>query len=263
MKENQVRIKIVSKLHLVIPDPHAHPQFKNERADYLGKLIVDLKPDVVINLGDMFDMPSMSSYDKGTKSFQGRSYAKDLNAGREFDDRMWSIVRKAKKKLPFRVFFEGNHEYRLTRALELSPELEDTISFKDFGLEDNYDKIVRYYGNTPGVYNVDGVNYAHFFISGVKGLPISGEHLAYNLVTKQLASCTCGHIHTTDFHIRKSVEGRTMMGLVAGVYQDYDAPWAGNSNELWWKGVIVKHNVEDGSYEPQWVSLETLRKTYG
>ena len=68
-------------VHLVVPDIHAHPDHNNDRADWLGKLILDIKPDVVVNIGDMWDMPSMSSYDKGTKGFYGRSYRKDWMPG--------------------------------------------------------------------------------------------------------------------------------------------------------------------------------------
>ena len=87
-----------SNTHLVIPDSHAHPDHHNKRADWLGKLILDLKPDVVVNLGDMWDLPSMSGYDKGKKSFWGRTYKKDIEAGLEFDDRLWHPIRKAKKR---------------------------------------------------------------------------------------------------------------------------------------------------------------------
>ena len=66
--------------HLVIPDQHAHPDNNNDRFEWLGKLIVDLKPDVVINLGDMADMPSLCTYDKGTKGFEGRRYKQDVNS---------------------------------------------------------------------------------------------------------------------------------------------------------------------------------------
>lgn len=249
--------------HLIIPDPHAHPDYGNERADWLGKLILDIKPDVVINIGDMFDMPSMASYDKGTKSFQGRSYRKDLDAGLDFDERIWEPIRKAKRRLPYRVFCEGNHEYRLKRALELQPELDGMIGFKDFGLDRNYDSIIEYNGGTPGITEIDGVHYAHYFVSGVMGRPVGGEHPAYSLLTKEYGSCTCGHIHVSDYAIRSSVGGKHIMGLVAGVYQDYDSKWAGEVNKLWWRGVIVKHNVEDGHYDPQWIGIESLRKEYG
>ena len=249
--------------HLVIPDPHATPGVDNSRADYLSELINDIRPDVVINLGDMFDMPSLSSYDKGTKSFQGRTYRKDIDAGLEFDDRIWHKLRKNKRRLPRRVFCEGNHEFRAKRAVEMSPELEGTISFKDFDLNHNYDDVVEYRGSTPGVIEVDGVHYAHFLISGVKGLPISGVHTAYNLVQKQGASCTVGHLHTTDYYVSGDISGRFRHGLVSGVYQEHESQYAGGANDLWWRGVIVKRNVSDGTYDPQWISLDSLKKEYG
>jgi hypothetical protein len=252
----------MGKTHLVIPDPHAYPGFNNDRADWLGKLILDLKPDVLINLGDMFDMPSMSGYDKGKKSFQGRSFRQDLDAGLEFDERMWTPIRQAKRKLPFSVFLEGNHEYRLTKMLEMQPELEGTVGFEDFELNKNYDRVVPYEGNTPGIFEIDGISYAHYFISGVMGRPVGGEHPAHALLTKQFTSCTCGHIHVTDFCSRTNPHGHRINALVAGVYQDYDSPWAGEVNKLWWRGVIIKRNVEAGNYDPQWVSIDQLRKEY-
>lgn len=254
---------MVGKIHLVIPDPHAAPGHDNERADHIGQLIVDLKPDVVVNLGDMFSMDSMSGYDKGRKSFWGRTFKADIEAGLDFDERLWAPIRKAKKKLPYAVFCEGNHEFRLKRAIDLQPELEGTIGFENFDLDRNYDEVVQYTGNTPGTTKVDGINYAHFFISGVMGRPISGEHPAYSLLTKEFESCTCGHIHITDYAIRTTVGGKRIQGLVAGVAQDYEASYAGEVNKLWWRGVIIKREVEDGVYDPEWVSLKRLKEIYG
>lgn len=252
----------MGKTHLIIPDPHAHPEHGNERATWLGKLILDLKPDVVVNLGDMFDMPSMSGYDRGKKSFMGRAYRKDLDAGLDFDNRLWEPIKHARKRRPFRVFLEGNHEFRLKKLLDLQPELEGTVGFGDFGLNRNYDEVVEYNGNTPGYTNIDGVNYAHYFISGVMGRPIGGEHPGYSLLTKLGSSATCGHIHTTDYCVRYDINGVKRMGLLAGVFQDYDAGWAGECNKLWWRGVIIKRNVENGCYDPEWVSIERLKHEY-
>lgn len=249
--------------HLVIPDPHAHPDHKNDRADWLGKLIVDLKPDVVVNLGDMWDLPSFSGYDKGKKSFQGRSYRKDLDAGLEFDERLWAPTKKAKKKRPFRVFIEGNHEERMKRALELTPELEGTIGFKDFELDKNYDEIIQYKGQTPGIIEIDGIIYCHYSVSGVMGRPVGGEHPAYSLLTKQFKSVTCGHIHVFDHCVRTDASGNRVNGLVAGVYQDYESEWAGEVNKLWSRGVVVKRNVYQGNYDLQWISIEALKREYG
>lgn len=256
-----------TKIHLVLPDPHAHPDHNNDRADYIGKLILDLtSPGVdlsLINLGDMWDMASMAGYDKGKKSFWGKTYKKDIEAGLDFDERLFAPIRKAKRKRPFSVFCEGNHEFRLKKAIDMQPELEGTIDFKSFELDKNYDEIVEYQGNTPGIIDVDGVHYAHYFVSGVMGRPVGGEHPAYSLLTKEFVSCTCGHIHISDYAIRTTVSGKRIMGLVAGVYQDYESGWAGEVNKLWYRGAVICRNVEEGNYSPQWVSIEELKREYG
>ena len=250
-------------IHLIIPDPHSHYQHNNKRAELLGHLINDIRPDTVIQLGDSADLPSLSGYEKGRASFHGRTYLADINAHLDFSDRLWSTVKKQKKRLPYRVALEGNHEHRITKALDIQPELEGTISFDDLKLHEFYDTVVRYEGNTPGVIEVDGIFYAHFMVSGVMGRPIGGEHPAYSLLTKQHSSCTVGHTHTLDHAIRTLPNGRRIHGLVAGVYQDYHSDWAGECNKLWWRGCVIKRNVHEGSYDPQFVSLDYLEKVYG
>jgi len=253
----------MSKIHLVIPDQHAHPDYGNERADWLAQLIIDIKPDLVINIGDAADMPSLSNYDKGKRSFVGRSYRADIESHLEFQERMWAPVRSRKKRMPYRVICEGNHEHRIEKALDLSPELTGTIGFNDFAFDEYYDEIIRYNGSTPSIYEADNIHYAHYFVSGVMGRPIGGEHPAYSLITKQLVSCTAGHLHLSDQCIRTTVTGRKVMGAIVGCYQDYDSPWAGEVNKLWWRGVLVKRNVENGVYDPEWISIDQLRRAYG
>jgi hypothetical protein len=251
----------MSRTHLVIPDQHAHPDYGNERADYLARLIIDLQPDVVVNIGDAADMPSLSSYDKGKRSFVGRSYRADIDAHLEFQDRVWAPVKARKKKLPRRIILEGNHEHRIEKALDLSPELTGTIGFRDYDFESYYDDVVRYSGSTPGTIEVDGITYAHYFVSGIMGRPVSGSSPAKALIDKRHRSSTCGHSHLADW-FATSVDGDWIMGAVAGVYQDYDAPWAGETNRMWWKGVLFCDNVENGRYDPQFISLNTLKKEY-
>lgn len=248
--------------HLVIPDPHAMPGTSNRRAEWVGKLIHDLRPDTVVQLGDLFDFPSLCSYDKGKKSFQGRTYAADVAAGTDFQERMWHTCRRSKKRLPLRVSLIGNHEQRITRAIELQPELEGTISYEDLELDYFSDCVVPYAGSTPGTIELDGVTYAHFLVSGVSGRPISGEHLAYSLLAKQHASCVVGHNHTFDYCIRTTVNGRRIQGVCAGVFQEHTSNFAGESQKLWWPGVVVLDNVENGCFDLRQISMDQLKKEY-
>lgn len=247
---------------LVIPDCHAHPDHNNNRADWLAKLIIDLKPDIVVNGGDQWDFASLSSYDKGKRSFVGKSYSKDLNAGLEFQDRLWGPVRATKKKLPRRVYLIGNHEQRIDRVLDMAPELQGTVGYDNLDLESYYHDVVHYDGGLPGTIEIEGILFAHFFPTGISGRPMGGERPGNMLIMKNNTSCVAFHQHTLDWATRRNVKGKVINGLVAGCFQDYIPDWAGPVGKFWRAGVAVLRNVDDGDFDFQWISLEALRREY-
>lgn len=254
----------LGKTYIVIPDSHAHPDFHNDRADWLGELIADVKPDVLVHIGDSADLASLSTYDKGKRSFQGRNYKDDVNAHLDFQERMFAPIKKLKRKLPFSVFCIGNHEHRITRAIDLSPELDGAISMKDLCLNDWYDEVVDYSGGTPGIITMDGITFGHYFVGGIAGRPLGGIHAGYAIATKKFSSATCGHSHLFDISVHKNMEGKPVIGMVVGCYQDYDAPWAGEVSGLWDRGVVIKRNVDgSGGYDHQWIGINTLKAIYG
>ncbi len=252
----------MSKRMLIVPDQHASPEWNNDRADWLSKLTIELKPDIVVNLGDAADMSSLSSYDKGKRSFVGKSYKKDIEAHLDFQSRWWDPVKAMKKKMPYRVVLEGNHERRVETALDLSPELAGTLDFDNYQFDKYYDKVVRYFGGTPGIVEIEGIQFAHFFVTGVSGRPVSGERPAHMLLAKYGASCIQGHTHVLDYATRKSPFGKVVHGAVLGCYQDYVNGWAGNIGNMWRGGVAVLDNVEDGNFDFRWISIESMRKEY-
>lgn len=251
------------KTHLILSDAHAHPDHDNIRADYLGRLILDLKPDVVINLGDLADMASLNSHDKGPKVLAVRNYKRDVDSANEFLARTFGPIRAAKRKRPRYIAFIGNHEQRISRALSEDPRFQDTISLNDIENRRYGETIIDYEGLYPGTFDVDGVSYAHYMVSGVMGRPIGGERHASSLITKKLSSCTVGHTHIFDFHLRPKVDGSKAQALVMPCFMDYDANWAGQSGKMWSKGLVIKRNVEDGAYDIEYVSMDRLEKEYG
>ena len=102
---------------LVIGDPHAHPDYDNDRFTVLGKFIASEKPDVIVCIGDMADMPSLSSYDKGTKGFEGRRYKKDVAAVIDAQERLFAPIKKMRGYKPKLHMCLGNHEDRIDRAV--------------------------------------------------------------------------------------------------------------------------------------------------
>lgn len=251
---------------LLISDQHAHPDFHNDRADWLGAYIADAKPDIVINMGDAADMASLSDFDKGKASFHGRKYEADIDSHLDFQERLWEPMRRTKRKMPYRVVLHGNHENRLRKVIEYDPHLcgdRFGVSFRNYDFGSYYNEIVPYEGQTPGVYTCEGVSFAHYMVSGLMGRPISGEHHAHSLISKQHSSCVVAHSHTVDYAVRTDIYGNHIQGLVCGVYQDYDSPWAGVCNRLWWRGTVHLRNVEGGNFDPQFISLGALRREYG
>lgn len=209
-------------------------------------------------------MPSLCSYDKGSRAYVGRTYRQDIDSHLDAQERIWKPLKKRKKRLPRRVVLHGNHENRIARALDMSHELEGTISFRDLEFEKYYDEVVPYTGTTPGTINIDGVSYAHYFISGVMGRPIGGQHPAASLNSKLHCSATSGHLHLADWSTSTRVDGKRINGLFCGTFQEVDSTesWAGEAANLWWSGVVVKDNVEDGNYDVRFISIDSLRKEY-
>src|SRR5258705_11773738 len=64
--------------HLVIPDTQVKVGVPLDHLGWAGQYIVDKKPDVIIHIGDFADMESLSQYDVGKKSFEGKRYKKDI-----------------------------------------------------------------------------------------------------------------------------------------------------------------------------------------
>lgn len=255
--------------HLVIGDPHANPDDPNTRFDWLGRAIMDIRPDVVVCLGDFGDMPSLSSYDKGKKSFEGRRFELDVAAVIEAQQRMFEPLRefnirqkKNKEKLykPRLVMCGGNHdEDRIERLVNLHSELDgligvEMLKYEEFGWE-----YVPY--RTP--VNIDGVWYCHTFPTGVSGEAISGMNMGQKLLAKNMASSTVGHSHLFDICPQTRPDGKRMWGLSAGCYWDATPNYARAIEHLWWRGLIVKRNVHEGDYNIELIDIKEVERRYG
>ena len=245
--------------HLVIPDGHAKPSEDLGRFDLLNKFIKDLKPDVVINIGDAGDMHSLNTFDKG---FDGVSYEADINCTVESFDRAFHKTSKGIRK----VFCVGNHEHRITRTTQQSPELSGDkhgVSMKHLQLDKYFSDVVDYEGAAPGTIMVDGINYAHYHTSGAMGRAISGDNHARSLLLKGHISATCGHSHFFDYSTHVDGAGKRLHGLVAGSFKGpKNDAYAGTSARNYWRGVCVKRMVDNGSYDLQMVSMAQLEALY-
>jgi hypothetical protein len=251
--------------HLVIPDTQVKPGVDTTHLEWAGKYAADKKPDVIIMIGDWWDMASLSSYDRGTKGYEGRRYYKDIESGNKAMDQFMAPIlkeqnkqRKAKKRLwePRLVFTMGNHEHRIERAINEDPKLEGLISYDDFNLQNYGWEVVPFL--QPLV--VDGVAYCHYFTSGVMGRPVSNPKL---MLAKKMMSCTMGHVQDRDIAFAKRADGKRLTGLFAGIYYQHDEEYLNPQTNGSWSGIWYKHEVEDGAYDEMPVSIRYLEERYG
>tara|TARA_R110000803_G_scaffold23094_8_gene56971 strand:- start:339 stop:1106 length:768 start_codon:yes stop_codon:yes gene_type:complete len=251
------------KRHLVIPDCQVKPGNTVEHLGWAGKYAVATKPDVIVVIGDWWDMPSLSSYDVGKKSFEGRRYAEDVKAGNIAMDAFLEPILKERQRLreqkrkrwnPRLIFTMGNHEERINRAVENDPKLEGLMSFADLNLGrfEVYDYL------EPVI--LDGIAYCHYFTSGVMGRPVAS---ARALLQKKHMSCVMGHVQDRDIAFTKNAAGTRMTGLFAGIFYQHEEEYLNAQTNGSWAGLWTFNEVQDGSFDELPVSMSYLRRKYG
>lgn len=247
----------MSKIHLIIGDSHAHPDHDNERFTWLGKLIHDVKPDVVINIGDLADMASLCSGARALE-LEGGRYKADCDVAKDAQDRIFHEVRKYKKRLPRFVWTLGNHDIRAERFVADNPRFEGHVKNEDIGYNDYPWEVYPFLEPAK----IDGVSYQHYFTSGVMNRPVGGTHSAWTVIKKRNESSTFGHSHVMDFKCDKT-PGRSLMGLAVGNYVDYRAGYAGPANDMWSSGIAICRGVDDGLYDLEWINMNRIKNDYG
>lgn len=254
------------RTHLIIGDSHAKPDQDLRRYEWLARMALDLRPDVIVNMGDWADMPSLSSYDRGRRSFEGRRYKRDIEAANNALETFDSVIKEFNSNAdeedhydPYLVALLGNHENRINVATDSDSHLEgvistDDIKFAQYGWE-VYPFLV------PAL--IDGISYSHYFLTGVSGRPISGERQAAAMIRKLHVSAVAGHSHLFDYDEKADPHGNRLFGLVSGCYFEHDESYATQANRIWWRGICVLHNVVDGYGDLQKFRMETIKHYWG
>lgn len=254
----------MSKTAVVFSCAHADPSVSNERFSWLGEFLYDIKPDYVVDLGDGADMRSLNTFDtRYPEAIVSQSYEADVDNYNDAQERIRWKFRHHKRKRPAYYGFEGNHEQRIKKALKHDPRLEGSkygISFSHLQTNHWFDEYHEYHNSAPAIVEYDNISYAHFFSAGNFGTAMSGMHHANSLLSHRFKSSTCGHSHKRDVKFKDAAGA---LGLVAGCFKGADEAWAGQANRDWWAGVVIKREIYNGIYEPEFVSMKRLKEVYG
>lgn len=253
--------------HLFISDTQVKPGISLDYLGWLGQYIVRKQPDVIVLAGDHADMPSLSSYDKGKKSAEGKRVQDDVDAAIEgmkvllkpLYDMQQQQLRETKDVTytPRLILTLGNHEDRINRHVESNPELFGFLSTDDLRYEDFGWEVVPFL--TP--VEVGGIYYCHYFPNVMTGRALTGT--AANMLKTIGKSFSMGHRQVLDVATRfTQADGSQQWGLVSGAYYDHQEGYKGVQGNHHWRGCVLKHNVRNGSYDPLFISLEWLREEY-
>jgi hypothetical protein len=249
---------------LIIPDCQVKEGVPIEHLTWAGKAIVDYKPDVVVNMGDFADMPSLSSHDKaGSKYFEGLRYKKDVEAAREamrhllapLQERQ-ALQKKNKEKVykPRMIMLLGNHENRIDRAINNNPMLEGMLSTKDLGYEESWEV----YPFLQPVF-VGGVGFNHYWPVGAMGRPASSASV---IINKLHMSCVAGHQQGKQIAYGKRADGKALCAIIAGSYYLHDEHYMDQLSNRHWRGLVVLNDVKDGGFDEMLLSIEYLQRKY-
>lgn len=261
------KVKQKGVTHLYIPDSQVRPGISLDYLDWIGQYIARKRPDVIINAGDFCDFPSLSSWDKGMRAAEGKRVHLDIAASIEGMKTLLGPLRKLQAEQevsgeevykPRMVITLGNHEDRLTRYVNATPELHGFLSMDDLKYEEFGWEVIPFL--TPIV--IDGIAYSHYFQNVMTGKPLGGN--AATMLKTLGTSFTQGHRQQLDVSTRfLQTTGQQQWGLIAGAGYIHEEPYKGVSGNFHWRGIVVKHNVENGSYDPLFISMDWLEKEYG
>lgn len=258
-----------------IHDSHKHSSVRRMKA--VGRFILDIQPDEIIQMGDWGDFPSLSFYAKNG-TIEG---LKKPTVQQDFDAFELSVkavatplikyqekikLQKGKLYLPKFIYIKGNHEFRVDRYLNFAPELRD---MRDFNLDDILGK---YFGRNK----TRIIPYKQFYESGniqfthsvfVQGKEIRGVNPCRQVALMTTKHTVYAHTHKKDSYALPLLgqEDRIRAAINVGCFLDPGQmeDYADHTTTGWWRGVNLI--IDEGEFRKPTVieiPVEDLLKWY-
>ncbi len=247
--------------HFVIPDTQVRPGAPLKHIEWLARYAADKRPDVIVHLGDHYDLASLSSYDKGTKAAEGKRLDRDIASGqlalKIFQD---TLAKHAPDYKPELHMLTGNHEERLIRHGIAHPELFKPNQLDDLGREQ--------FGWTTYPFlepvTIDGIKYCHYFVRNTHGAVVQskrGMPSAREQVKREGMSAISGHKQGLDVHIQQYDEC-LQIGIIAGSCYLHDESYLTPQGTTYWRGALVLNHVVAGEFSPWFIDLDWFCRRY-
>jgi hypothetical protein len=257
--------RVKPTLHMVIGDSHAHPDEGNHRFLWAGRFAAYRKPDVVVDIGDSADLPSLFGYEQGAKGplFEGRSFWRDVDCYVDAKVQFRAGLDGYECRL---VKCDGNHEDRIGRFLEADPRFAGVIG--PHNLMDEELGWERY--PFLDIVEVDGVAYSHYFKAKASQRPVTGVVQTRSVIQSRPGSWSrvFGHTHMYQYYETSdgSAAGRKITSINCGCYFPRDSAghnWAGDDVNHWRAGILMLRVFEGQVLGHEWISMEEIQDAFG
>jgi hypothetical protein len=260
-QDAQPQLEKIGRRIMVIPDIQARPGVDFSYLRRYGQYMLEKRPDIVVCIGDFADMPSLSSYDKGKKSFEGRRYRRDIEAAQfamqAFLEPMETYNKTAKAPYkPLMVLTLGNHEDRINKAVNNDSMLDGVLSVNDLAFEEYGWEVHDFLK----VVIIEGVAFSHFFATGVMGRPASSAAAQLRVANM---SCFSGHQQGKQIAYSKRADGKIITSIICGSAYEHDEDYLGPQGNRHWRGIFMLNDVQDGAFDEMAVSLRYINQKYG
>jgi hypothetical protein len=290
----------MSRKHFVLPDTQAKPHVPLNHMIWAGSYAANRKPDVIVHVGDHWDMPSLSHWDKGKMSAEGRAYEDDIQAGNLAMDLFMAPIRTEQRRQArvlmrdrWKRMHASDRKYvetfintglppaRPPSALLApwfwSPRLVFTIGNHEQRIERHVNgnpelrKTLGYHSFNLERHGwevhdflhpvtIDGLTYQHYIPNPNTGRPWGG--MAEPRLSKIGYSFVSGHEQGKKSGERYLQNGRTQRALIVGSYYMHDEDYKGPQGNYHWRGVVMLHNVGRGDYDLMETRMDYLQKKY-
>lgn len=240
----------------VIGDTQCKQGIDLDYMKWIGYYIARKRPDIIIHIGDHYDMAALSSYDKASLKAEGRRIIEDIRAGDLGLELIEKEIAKVQGYKPRKIITLGNHEERIDRFVGLNPEFEgfmgtDQLAFEKFGWE-----VIPFL--TPC--DVEGISFQHYVQNVMTGNPLGGT--ALNILKSSGKSFVMGHKQVLDIAIKPTLGGGHQIGIVVGACYLHDEGYKGVQGNNHFRGCVMLTEVHNGYALPSPVSLDYMRKVY-
>jgi hypothetical protein len=243
-----------------IGDTHVCPGMDLQHFTWIGRYIAETRPDNVLHGGDFHDFESCEFHSAAGSMSQKRrpAFIEDIEAGEE----ALHIYHKevGVGEIPHDKT-DGNHEYRVERFEELSPNLAGTLILQRDQLFARYRWKVTPYRHWIFF---EGVGCTHVPMS-IMQKPIGGRYPENTIGNQSTHSIIFAHTHRFN-HVTVPKIGinnsLTITNLGSAMPHGYVAPYADGATTGLTYG-IVDMRIRGGRVEsPKFISLLELKERY-